>query len=226
MMPRSPSVSFPSEGLQFLRSLARHNDRDWFKARKSEYEASVLAPLKGLLMALSDEFAVNKIPLRADPAKSVFRVYRDVRFSADKRPYKTHASGILSPLADKSTQGVIYLHLEPGASFVASAFYEPDKDELHRWRVSFVEQAEAFQVVLKKLRYAGLELKLDEGLKQMPRDFREFVDAPLAPYFKLKSFLLSRPLKDTEVTSPELVRIVRDFAIRSLPLLEYGWELG
>ncbi len=209
--------------MRFLRALARHNERDWFKPRKAEYEAVVLRPFQALLGALSAEFAQAGLPLRADPAKSIFRVYRDVRFSADKSPYKTHASGILSPNADKSTQGVIYLHLQPKASFVASAFYEPDKDALYRWRVSFVERKKEFQVVLRRLRAAGLELKDEGALKKMPRDFAEYASSELAPYFKFKSFLLSRPLTDAEVSSPTLVGLIRDFAVHSLPLLEYGW---
>lgn len=222
-MAKPAPTHFPAAGLQFLRDLAKNNDRDWFKPRKELYESSVLEPLRALLAALTASFEAAKVPLRADPAKSVFRVHRDVRFSADKSPYKTQASAILSPAADKSTSGVVYLHLEPGASFVASAFYQPDKDELHRWRVSFVERTAEFQKVLKELQKNGLDLRTDEALVKMPRDFTEYADSPLAAYFRLKSFILSRPLTDAEVTSPGLVKIVTEFAKKSLPLLEYGW---
>lgn len=225
-MSASDPTHFPPAGMQFLRDLARRNERDWFKPRKEQYEREVLEPLRALLAALTAAFGRAQLPLRADPQKSVFRVHRDVRFSADKSPYKTHASAILSPGADKSRSGVVYLHLQPGESFVASAFYQPEKDELHRWRVSFAERPADFQKVLQQLKKNRLELRLDEAMKTMPRDFSEYASSPLAPYFKLKSFLLSRSLTDDEVTRPGLVEMVADFAKRSRPLLEYGWQLG
>ncbi|MBS0658168.1 MAG: DUF2461 domain-containing protein [Verrucomicrobia bacterium] len=225
MPANSDPTHFPPAALQFLRDLARHNEREWFKPRKEQYAREVLEPLRAVLTALTAAFAKARLPLRADPEKSIFRVHRDVRFSADKRPYKTHASAILSPGADKSRRGVVYLHLQPAESFVASAFYQPEKDELQRWRVSFAERPGDFEKVLRQLRKNGLELRMDESMKTMPRDFGEYANSSLAPCFRLRSFLLSRSLTDTEVTQPGLVNLVTDFARRSRPLLDYGWSL-
>lgn len=221
----SPAL-FPREGLKFLRELALHNERDWFKPRQEEYERVVLEPLKASLLALSAAFEEAGVPLRADAKKSVFRVHRDVRFSADKRPYKSNASGILSPGADKSRQGIAYLHFEPGGCFVAVGFYQPEKDDLRKWRISFVERTREFQKVLQQLGKAGLELRQGDSLAKMPRDFTEYADSPLEACFRLKSFIVSRPLSDREATGPELVPTVLDFVQKARPLLEYGWLIA
>src|SRR5947207_10690802 len=85
--------TFPGFGqgaVQFLADLAEHNDRAWFQPRKAEFERLLKAPLEQLCAALDERFRSQDIPLSADPAKSPFRIYRDVRFSKDKSPYKTN----------------------------------------------------------------------------------------------------------------------------------------
>src|SRR6266436_2992270 len=85
---------FPSEALTFLKNLSRHNDREWFQARKETFEAKVKAPMAELVEAINKElldFAPDHI---TDPKKAIYRIYRDTRFSADKTPYKTHIGAI------------------------------------------------------------------------------------------------------------------------------------
>ena len=85
-------TGFRPEAVQFLADLTANNDRAWFQPRKAEYERLLKEPLEALVAALAEEFAARGLPLRADPARSPFRIYRDVRFSKDKSPYKTHAA--------------------------------------------------------------------------------------------------------------------------------------
>src|SRR3954471_9240811 len=94
MAVASPSTftGFRPEAIQFLVDLAANNDRSWFQPRKAEYEALLKEPLEGLCVALDEEFRARRLPLRADPGRSPFRIYRDVRFSKDKSPYKTHVA--------------------------------------------------------------------------------------------------------------------------------------
>ncbi len=80
-------TGFRPEAIQFLADLAEHNDRDWFTPRKAEYERLLKRPLEALCAALNVSFQVRAIPLNADPARSPFRIYRDVRFSKDKSPH-------------------------------------------------------------------------------------------------------------------------------------------
>src|SRR4051794_29643918 len=83
-------AGFRPEAVEFLAELAANNDRAWFQPRKAEYEQLLKQPLEALCVALGEEFRRRKIPLQADPAKSPFRIYRDVRFAKDKSPYKTN----------------------------------------------------------------------------------------------------------------------------------------
>src|SRR5437762_6062496 len=83
---------FKREAIQFLADLASNNDRAWFQPRKAEYERLLKAPLEALCVALDEAFRARGIPLEADPARSPFRIYRDVRFAKDKSPYKTNVA--------------------------------------------------------------------------------------------------------------------------------------
>ena len=94
-------TGFKPEAIQFLADLAANNERDWFTPRKAEYERLLKGPLAALCVALDSEFRTRGIPLHADPAKSPFRIYRDVRFSKDKSPYKTAASASFAWLGDE-----------------------------------------------------------------------------------------------------------------------------
>ncbi|HEX7491311.1 MAG TPA: DUF2461 family protein, partial [Candidatus Limnocylindrales bacterium] len=87
----APFTGFSREAIQFLADLAVHNDRSWFQPRKGEYERLLKEPLEALCLALGERFEARRLPLSAD-GRSPFRIYRDLRFSADKSPYKTHVS--------------------------------------------------------------------------------------------------------------------------------------
>ncbi len=81
---------FRPEAIDFLADLAANNERDWFNPRKADYERLLKAPFEALVVALAERFEARDIPLLADPKRSIFRIYRDTRFSKDKSPYKTH----------------------------------------------------------------------------------------------------------------------------------------
>ena len=106
-------TGFRPEALGFLVELALNNDRSWFGPRKAEYEALLKAPLERLCSALDVEFRARGIPLAADPARSPFRIYRDVRFSKDKSPYKTNVGASFPWIGNGGGVGG-YFHLEPG----------------------------------------------------------------------------------------------------------------
>ena len=93
----SAFTGFRPEAVEFLAELAANNDRTWFQPRKSEYERLLKEPLEALCVALDAQFQARGIPLRADPAKSPFRIYRDVRFAKDKSPYhdKGHTANVV-----------------------------------------------------------------------------------------------------------------------------------
>jgi uncharacterized protein (DUF2461 family) len=104
---------FAAADLAFLTGLAAHNDREWFTANRAVYDERLKPTLAALIDALNGAFAARDLPLAGDPKKSVFRIHRDVRFSKDKRPYKTHVSATLTRDGQKLSPGLVYVHIEP-----------------------------------------------------------------------------------------------------------------
>src|SRR5690348_16981842 len=135
----STFTGFKPEAIQFLVDLAVNNERSWFQPRKAEYERLLKEPLEQLIAALAERFEARGIPLHADPAKSPFRIYRDVRFSKDKSPYKTNLGASFPWVGDEggdvdgrshtpmvhSSGG--YFHLQPGEIYVGGGIWHPDK---------------------------------------------------------------------------------------------------
>ncbi len=115
---------FRPEALDFLVELALNNDRSWFGPRKAQYEALLKVPLEQLCTAVDAGFRTRDIPLAADPARSPFRIYRDVRFAKDKSPYKTNVGASFPWTGDGGGVGG-YFHLEPGGIFVGGGMWHP-----------------------------------------------------------------------------------------------------
>ncbi|MBV8151421.1 MAG: DUF2461 domain-containing protein [Candidatus Eremiobacteraeota bacterium] len=221
---------FPQRGLRFLRGLERHNDREWFNARKEIYEQDLLAPMRALVNELSEHFSRQGLPLYGDERRSIFRIYRDVRFTHDKRPYKTHMSAYLSPDGGRHTPGGLYVHVSPKESFISAAFYDLEKPLLHRWRREMAEKPAAFSRVLQALRRSRLGLippdEEEDSLARLPRGFAHLTGSPLAPYFRLRHFLVHHDLESETLASRRLVTHTLRFVDRVVPLLMYGWQLA
>jgi uncharacterized protein (TIGR02453 family) len=216
---------FSAQALRFLRDLKKNNDRAWFQARKGLYERELLEPLQALTADLAAALRKAKIPIGADPRRSVFRIYRDVRFSLDKSPYKTNLGTYLPYKGLRDAPGGLYVHVAPKDSFIATAFYQLDKDRLQRWRTAMAAEPKRFQSVLRALERNGVAIGRHESLKRMPRGFEDQRESPLAPYFRLGSFIVSEQLADEEVMSERLIDRAVALAKKSKPLLEYGWNL-
>src|SRR3990172_4761529 len=141
-------TGFQPEAIHFLLELALNNERAWFQARKDEYERLLKEPLEALCVALGERFEARGIPLRAD-ARSPFRIYRDVRFSKDKSPYKTHVSASFpwapdgAPALPRSrTESVHrvggYFHFQPDEFSVGGGMWHPERPLLEAWRTAVV----------------------------------------------------------------------------------------
>src|SRR6202050_55738 len=122
---------FPEEGMRFFRSLARNNRREWFQPRKPVYDERVKAPMAELVGALSAEMMRFAPDHAADPAKAIYRIYRDTRFSKDKTPYKTHIAAIFPRRGlEKHASASFYFSVSPKEIEVAAGVYMPGPDEL------------------------------------------------------------------------------------------------
>jgi uncharacterized protein (TIGR02453 family) len=214
---------FSPAGVKFLKDLAKHNDRNWFVPRKHIYEAELLQPLQALVADAADALRKAKIPIGADPMRSTFRIYRDIRFSPDKRPYKTNLGAYLPSTHDEGQQGGLYIHIQPKESFIAVAFYQLDKPALIRWRTAMAKDPKRFQTMLRALERNGLKISPEHvALKRMPRGFEAHVDSPIERYFRLDSFTVGEELSEKDISSKRLIDRIVDLAKRSKPLLEYG----
>src|SRR5437773_3395830 len=151
-------AGFRPAAFAFFRGLRHNNGPDWFKPRKAGYETEVLAPFRALIAALTAALAEAGIPLAGDPARSIFRIYRDVRFSPDKRLYKTHAGAVLTRSGEKRDPGLLYLHLEPGASMVAAGFWHPEPALLSRLRRAMLDDPDGFVTMADRLAASGLPI--------------------------------------------------------------------
>jgi len=141
-MTRPSFPGFATADLAFLTGLAAHNDREWFTANRAVYDERLKPALAALIEALNTAFAARDLPLAGDPKKSVFRIHRDVRFSKDKRPYKTHVSATLTRDGQKLSPGLLYVHIEPEGG-PAPAFDPETIDPLDPSTLPSAQDAEA-----------------------------------------------------------------------------------
>jgi uncharacterized protein (TIGR02453 family) len=216
-------AGFRPAAFTFFRGLRRNNDPAWFKPRKAVYEAEVLAPFRALVAAVGAALGDAGIPLAGDPLRSIFRIYRDVRFSPDKRLYKTHAGAVLTRSGGKRDPGLLYLHLEPGESMVGAGFWHPEPPLLTRLRRAILGDPDRFVEIADALMAAGCPVSSDSTLTRPPRGFEAAKGTPVADYVCWKSFTAHAALTDREMQSPAVVDHIVDFARLALPLLEWGW---
>lgn len=183
----------------FLRQLAENNNREWFTENKNLYTESqenIVAFLEDLIAEMSEfDSELGKI----DAKKSLFRIYRDTRFSKDKTPYKTNIGASLG-MGKGSQKGGYYLHLEPGKSFIAGGIYMPESSVLKTLRKEISLYGKKFLNILnnKEFKKYFPELDQDDKLKKVPQGFEK--EDPMAEYLKLKSFIVVYNLSDKEIS--------------------------
>ena len=178
-----------SDVFPFLKTLKENNNRDWFKANKDQHDAArkhVLQFSDLLFQRLQHENQLDK--------QKVFRIYRDVRFSKNKTPYKTHF-GISFHRSKPKFRGGYYLHIEPGASFLATGFWQPNKDDLFRVRkeIEFDHGQFTKMATLPALVEHWNPLQ-GEQLKTAPKGFEK--DHPGIEYLRFKQFLFMQNIDD------------------------------
>lgn len=215
---------FDPAAFDFLRGLAANNEKPWFEANRALYEGAVKEPAAEMVTAVAAALRARDLPLEGVPKRSGFRIHRDVRFSKDKRPYKTNV-GIVwyRQGSGKDGVGILYFHLLPGGCFASAAFYMPDGEVLGAIRERIRVHPEAFLAVEASLKQRGLVLDSSDSLSRMPRGFEDMADSPVASALKLKSFIVRRPVADKVAQTGKVVGAVVDLAADALPLLQFGW---
>ncbi|MCX7381067.1 MAG: TIGR02453 family protein [Alphaproteobacteria bacterium] len=217
-------TGFPPGAEQFFIELAGNQERSWFTNNKARYEGDVKAPMAALIEDLAEELARRAIPLTGDAKRGLFRIHRDVRFSKDKAPYKTHAGAVLTRDGRKDTPGLLYIHLDPTGSFVAAGFYHLDPPRLARIRDAIAYGPKEFLALEARLVAAGLGFSREESLSRLPRGYDVAAGGPVEWAVKLRNLVVHRPIAPEALRTPALVGDIADFAADALPLLDYGWD--
>jgi uncharacterized protein (TIGR02453 family) len=216
---------FAPEAFAFFNELYFTQERAWFQANKPVYDKAVKAPMLDLLADLSAELSKRKVPLMADPKRAIFRIHRDVRFSRDKRPYKTHIGAVLTRDGSKQSPGLLYIHIDPTGSWTAAGFYRPDDEALAAIRTRIATRPKDFHQMVAALEKNGLALSPDEdALKRKPKGFDAITDPDLVDALCRRSLILRQPLAEEEVAGSAVIARLADFAVASLPLLDFGWQ--
>jgi uncharacterized protein (TIGR02453 family) len=235
-MAASTFTGFRPEAIQFLADLAANNDRAWFQPRKAEFERLLKEPMEALCVALAERFDAHGIPLRADPKRSPFRIYRDTRFSKDKSPYKTYASASFPYTGEPGgePQGVEgphgsggYFHFQPGEMFAGGGMWMPEKSRLDAFRRAVVEEPDRVAAALDDPAFvAAFGEAHSEGndLKRVPPGYP--ADHPMADRLRWKSVVFGRRLSDADVMSPDLPDQLAAAYQAAVPVFAFLASLG
>jgi uncharacterized protein (TIGR02453 family) len=221
-------MAFTQRAFRFFRGLRRHNEKTWFEAHREEYESEVRQPMRELIEELDALFGEFAPEIGGDPRRSMFRINRDIRFSRDKSPYKTHAAcwfhhrnaaRSVGSEADAGSAG-FYFHLEPGGrSMIGAGLWMPPRPQLNKLRDAIARDPQAFDRLARSIphRFGGLD---DEGaLKRMPRGYAE--DHPAAKWLRFQSFTSGRTLTDAQVTNASLASFLAREYEALLPLVRW-----
>lgn len=191
-MPSPAAPRFRPVALSFLRALRRHNDREWFRARREVYDTELKAPMIAVIERLAGDLRAFAPNLVASPKVSLYRIYRDTRFSPDKAPLKTNIAAIFPCRGLAKHEGAgLYLEVSPNRVLAAGGLYAPQPVQLHQIREHLARAFEQFRAIVEspvyRRTFGGLE---GERLQRVPRGFP--ADHRAAEYLKFKQFLAWR----------------------------------
>lgn len=212
---------FTPETLKFLRALKRNNDREWFKARKDQYEEHVRGPMIRVIERLARDFQSFAPEIVASPKTSLFRIYRDTRFSDNKTPLKTQVSASFRPKDLPKGEGAgLYLEVHPQWVWMGGGFWAPPAPHLVRIREHIADTFPEIERLSTARAFTSLFGRLEgEKLTRVPRGYPK--DHPAAEYLKYKQFLAAREFPPEFATSAEFYpTLVRSYKA-AMPLIRF-----
>jgi uncharacterized protein (TIGR02453 family) len=212
---------FPPDTVRFLRALKRNNRREWFQPRKAQYEANVRAPMIGIIEQLAVDFRVFAPELVASPKVSLYRVYRDTRFSDDKTPYKTHVAASFPWRGLPKHEGAgVYFHVAPDEVWIGGGMYAPQPPQLHAVREHIAGNVKRLRRIIEapafKKMFGALE---GEKLQRVPRGFPKDHDA--AELLKHRQFLAAVELPASMASNPVFYRRLLAVFRQIVPLVRF-----
>ncbi|PXY44450.1 DUF2461 domain-containing protein [Flavobacterium hydrophilum] len=215
-------IIVPKSALDFLQQLKENNNKPWFEANKPKY-LNELNHIEAFADALLQELSKTDVLETASGKKSVYRIYRDIRFSKDKTPFKTFWGGSYTR-ATAARRGGYYFHLEKGNSFFAGGFWGPNAADLKRIRTEFAQDPETFHKILNlKSFISNFGTLQGEQLKTKPKGFD--ADHPAIDLLRFKQFLVIKRFTDEEVLSPLFLEQALDAFKNMRPFFDYMSEV-
>jgi uncharacterized protein (TIGR02453 family) len=193
---------FSPKALAFLRALKRNNDREWFKARKEQYETLLRAPLVEIVERLGDDFQSFAPNLVAAPKASIYRIYRDTRFSENKTPLKTHVAAVFPCRGLGRHQGAgLYFEVSPEGVWAGGGMYAPETSQIHAEREHIAANIKRLRAIVEGPGFKRHVGRLEgERLQRVPRGFPK--DHPAAEFLKYRQFLAGKEFPASFSYSP------------------------
>ncbi len=192
--------------LGFLKNITKNNNREWFEKNKPKYLIAK-NQFEDFLESFHKELLkFDESLVGLNPRKLGFRIYRDVRFSKDKRPYKVNMGAGFSEHGKMEQEPGYYIHIEPGKCFVAGGFYMPDSEKLSKIRQEIDYNTDRFLKILNNKKFKADFASLDDfdALKTAPKGYPK--DHPYINLLKHKSYIVSHNFTDKEVLDPKFVK--------------------
>jgi uncharacterized protein (TIGR02453 family) len=212
---------FTSESLRFLRGLKRNNRRDWFEAHREDYEAHIRQPMTAIITRLADDFREFGPEFVASPKTSMYRIYRDIRFSDNKAPYKSHVAATFPTRGLAKHEGAgLYFHISPDEVWIGGGMYSPPPPQLHAVREHIAANSRRLRSLVEAPSFRREVGPLDgEQLQRVPRGFPK--DHPAAQYLKFRQFLAGREFEPEFAVSPKFYAGLVGVFRRVAPLLRF-----
>ncbi len=207
------------KSITFLKSLSKNNSREWFEKNKPKFLIAK-AEFENFIGDLLKEMSGFDPSLTGlIPKKLIFRIYRDVRFSKDKRPYKTNFGAAFSSSGKGLGNPGYYLHIEPGnKSFVAVGLYQPVPDVLAKVRQEIDYNGDKLRIIMAEKKFKKLfgDFWDEDKLKRPPKGYAD--DHKYIEWIKLKSFIVTHELKDTELVDKKFKKHIAELYKVVMPI--------
>jgi uncharacterized protein (TIGR02453 family) len=214
-------LRFSPRALAFLRALKRNNDREWFKARKEQYDELLRAPMLAIIDALSRDFRTFAPDVMASPKVSMYRIYRDTRFSEDKSPLKTHVAAMFPWRGLAKHEGAgMYFHVALDGVWVGGGMYSPDTSQLQAEREHIAANIKRFRAIVESPQFKRVLGTLDgEQLQRVPRGFPK--DHEAAGYLRYRQFLGGKEFPAQFACSPGFYKGIVGVFREVAPLVKF-----
>jgi uncharacterized protein (TIGR02453 family) len=217
-----PFEGFPKECFRFFRQLKRNNNRFWFEKHKHEFESYAKSPMQSFISSLQMYFNGFAPEFDLNPKRSIFRIYRDIRFSQDKTPYKTHIAAhfVLRGKPKGFLGSGYYIEIAPGELYTGGGIYIPSSDQLKKIRRSISTHGEEFLNIVKNREFKKIFTPFEwSKLQRVPKGYDE--DNPMAEWLKYKQFFVGVSWQEPKSYNARFVGEVAVIFERLTPLVKF-----